>query len=202
MSQHVQSSQEEKPSQSLQAPPPSKKRNWFSRIPPRVRVILAVGVIATAVVLALLGVLGPREGESDNVTGDLAITPTVVITNQVDAININRSVTVSGLQLTLTKATEATKYSNDRKRAGTYTVRVMVHAQNNGSQPVGVPYDSTVRLVLSDGQVVAPKYISVLPATLPGKSQDGFFDFPVSTRVPLSSLTLRFGNDTTVAFSR
>ena len=201
MSQPVQSSQEAKSSQPLQTTPVPKKRNIIARMSPRTRVIVAVTVIATAVVLALLGVLGPREGDSDNVTGDLAVTPTVVVTNLVDTVIINRSVDVSGLHLTVQKAMEATKFSDDRKRAGSYTIRVMAQAQNNTSNPAGIQYDSLLRLVLPDGQTVAPKYISVLPTTLPGKSQEGFFDFPVSTKVPLSSLTLRFGNDASVAFS-
>lgn len=201
MSQPVQSSQEPKSSQPLQPVSAPKKRNIFSRMSPRTHVILAVTVIAIAVVLAFLGVLGPREGGSDNVTGDMAVTPTVGITNLVDTVTINRNVEVGGLHLTVQKAMEATKFSDDRKRAGTYTVRVMAQAQNNASNPIGVQYDSSVRLVLPNGQTVAPKYISILPVTLPGNSQEGFFDFPISTKVPLSSLMLRFGNDATVAFS-
>ncbi|GAC1653446.1 MAG: hypothetical protein NVS4B12_25180 [Ktedonobacteraceae bacterium] len=199
MSQHIQSPQEPKPEQEVQTTPGVKKRGWFSRLSPRTRALLAIIVIAVAVVLAFRG---PSEGESDNVTGDPAFIPTVGITNMVDSLSVNKRVDVKGLQLVVTQATEATKFSDDRKRAGTYTVRVQMHTKNTSSQPIGIQFDSYIRLVLANGQVVAPKYISLLPVTLPSSSREGFVDFPLASQVPLSSLTLRFGNDATMTLSK
>ena len=202
MSQNIQSSQAPKPEQEVQTPPTDvKKRGWFARLSPRMRTLLAIAVIAVAVVLAFHG---PTEGEVDNTSGDPdpAFIPTVGITNQVDALALNKSVDVKGLHLTVSQATEAAKFSDDRKLAGTYTVRVMMHTKNNGSQPVGIQFDSYLRLVLANGQAITPKYISLLPVTLPNGTRDGYADFPLVSQVPLSSLTLQFGSDATMSLSK
>ncbi len=198
MSQQIQSSQEPKPEQTVQTPSPTKKRSWFARIPPRVRTIIAIAVIAVAVVGAFHG---PSEGESDNVMGDPAFIPTVGITNMVDSVSLNKSVAVQGVRLTVSQVMEATKFSDDRKPAGMYTVRVMMSARNTSSSAIAVQYDTLLRLVLSNGQEIAPKYLSVLPETLPHQFTSGFVDFPLAAQVPLSSLTLRFGNEASMLFT-
>lgn len=162
---------------------------------PRTRVILGVGIILLLVVLSFFA---PPEGESSNVTGDLIAVPTVTITNLIQTVSVNRNMNYSGIRITVLQAMLATKFSDDRKRAGSYTVRVIVRTKNLGQTPLGVDYASSVYLVLPDGEIAAPKFLSVRPAELPGGSQTGFFDFPVSTQVTLSSLMLRFKNGTTV----
>jgi len=164
---------------------------------PKMRVALGIGIIAVLVVLAFFA---PPEGETNNVTGDQAVTPTLTITHLVDTVTVNSSAMLNGVQITVTKVMEAEKFSDDRKRAGTYTVRVLVRATNAGAEPVGVQYDQLVRLVLSDGTAIAPKLIGVTPLALPHTSQDGFFDFPISSQVPLSALTLRL-TDQSISFS-
>ena len=54
---------------------------------PKMRVAIAIGVIALLVVLAFFA---PPEGESTNVTGDQAATPTLSITHLVDTVTVNR----------------------------------------------------------------------------------------------------------------
>lgn len=176
----------------------TKKRSWLSSLSPRTRVLIGVGIIFALVILALF--FAPPEGDANNVTGDLPATPTVSITNLVESVTINRNITYNGVQITIQKAMLATKFSDDHRPFGTYTVRVMVQTVYHGPQPVGVKYASVVHLVLPDGQVIAPKFVSVLPVQMPDKTQTGFFDFPVASQVPLSSLTLHFDNNTTVAF--
>ncbi len=164
---------------------------------PKMRVALGIGIIAVLVVLAFFA---PPEGETNNVTGDQAVTPTLTITHLVDTVTVNSSTTLNGVQITVTKVMEAEKFSDDRKRAGTYTVRVLVQATNTGATPIGIQYDQLVRLVLANGSEIAPKLIGVQPLALPHTSQDGFFDFPISSQVPLSSLTLRL-TDRAISFS-
>lgn len=168
------------------------------RLSPRAKVAIGIGIIAILVVLAFFA---PPEGESNNVTGDQEATPTVSITNLMGTLAVNRGIDVQGVHITIAKVMQATKFSDDRKRLGTYTVRVLVQAKNTGQSPIGVSYDSLVRLVLPSGQVIQPKYISVKPVLLPNVSQSGFFDFPTSTSLSLSTLQLRFGTGPTVAFS-
>ncbi len=201
MSQDIQSSQAPKPKQEVPTTPPVKKRGWFSRLSPRMRTLLAIAVIAVAVVLAFHG---PSDGDSDNATGDPdpAFVPTVAITNMVDSLVVNKGVNVEGLHLVVLQATEATSFSDDRKQTGAYTVRVMMHTKTNGSQPIGIQFDSYLHLVLPNGQAIPPKYISLVPVTLPNSINVGYADFPLASRVPLSSLTLHLGNDATMTLTK
>ncbi len=174
--------------------PIPKKR---PRLSGRAKTIIAVVIIAIAVVLAFFA---PPEGDSTNTTGDLPSTPTVVVTNQLSALPLNRQTVVGAIQLTLTQAVLATKFSDDRRPGGVYVVRVQALAHNPQNTVVGVNYVDLVRLQLPDGTLVAPKFLSVKPASLPKSTQSGFFDFPVSTPVNLAQLTLHVGN-TSIPFS-
>ena len=167
---------------------------------PRVRVTLALVVIAIAVVLSFFG---PKEPDPNiGLTTD-SVLPTVGVTNPVGTLVVNRSVDFQNVHLTVTRVEEAGAFSDDSKRAGAYTVRVSVHVQPTDQvrSPAGIDFASLVRLRLADGQTIAPKLISLTPVVLPKQPEDGYFDFPLVTQVPLSTLTLRLGNDTAVAFN-
>lgn len=166
---------------------------------PRAKIILALGIIIFLVVLSFF--LPPEGGDSSNVTGDSAVTPTVSITNPLGTLTVNRSVDFAGVHITVTQVQEATAFSNDRKRAGKYTVRVNVHTVNGGQNSIGIEYAAQVRLLLPDGEAIMPKFVTVAPVALPNQKKDGFFDFPVATQVDLSSLMLRLGASTLVAFA-
>jgi hypothetical protein len=145
----------------------------------RVRVALALLAIAIAVVLSFFA---PKEPDPNiGLTTD-PVTPTIGITNPAGTLAVNRSVDFREVSLTVTKVEEAGAFSDDRKPVGAYTVRVQVH------------------LRLPNGQIISPKLISLPPVVFPKQANDGYFDFPVSTQVPLSSLMLRLGSDTSVAF--
>jgi len=165
----------------------------------RVRVTLALLAIAIAVVLSFFG---PKEPDPNIALTTDSVTPTIGITNPVGTLAVNRSVDFRDVHLTVTKVQEAGAFSDDPKRAGTYTVRVQVHVQPGDTvqSPVGIDYVSLVRLALSNGQIISPKLINLPPVVLPRQPNDGYFDFPVTAQVPLSSLTLRLGSDTSVAF--
>jgi len=164
----------------------------------RAKVILALGIILFFVVLSFFL---PSEGDSNNVTGDAAVTPTVSITNPVGTMTVNRAADVSGIHITVTQVQEAAAFSDDREHGGKYTVRVYVHTVNSGQIPIGIDFSSQVRLILPGGQVIAPKYITIAPVALPNQQQDGFFDFPVTSQVDLPLLVLRLDNKTTVPFT-
>ncbi len=180
--------------QTSEAPQPqiARKRPFLS---PRARVILGISVIAILVVLSFFA---PPEGDSNNVTGDPETTPTVTITHLIATGNVNRSVTVDGVRITVTQAMLASGFSDDRKRTGAYTVRVMVNTAYSGQVPLGIGYDSLARLQMADGTLVAPKLISINPVEIPGRPQTGFLDFPVATQVPLTQLKLYFGSNVVV----
>ena len=173
-----------------------KKRRFLSA---RTGTLIAIAVIMLAVILTLF--YAPPEGETNNATGDAEMTPTLGITHLAETLDINHTFQYKGVDITLSQAMIATKFSDDRSRAGVYTVRVTVQTQNKGQGIIGIPYASLAQLVLPDGQVVASKRVSVNPVDMPNSTQSGFFDFPVATQVPLSSLTLQFGQNT-VPFSK
>jgi len=174
-----------------------KKRNNLS---PRARVIVALAVIALMVLVVVF--LFPRERDSTIVVGD-TVGPTVTATNFVGTLVVNRSFDFNNVHYTVARVTQASAFSDDHKLAGVYTVRVDVQANSDSSlqNPIGINYPSLVRLILPDGQSISPKLVSLAPLFLPGGSQRGFFDFPVNSQVVLSTLVLKMGNETTVAFS-
>jgi hypothetical protein len=175
----------------------NKKRFHVS---PRARVILALASIALLVLIVVF--LFPRERDSTIVIGD-TVGPAVTATNFVATLVVNRSFDYHNVRYTIARVTQASAFSDDHKLAGVYTVRVDVQASSDSSlqNPMGINYSSLVRLVLPDGQSISPKLVSLAPLFLPGGSQSGFFDFPVNTQVVLSTLALKMGNETTVAFS-
>ncbi len=174
--------------------PLPKKRPLLS---PRARVIVALAIIALLVVLAFFL---PPEGGSTNVTGD-TIPSTPAVTNFVSTMAVNRSVDFNNVHFTITQVTQAAAFSDDRKQAGAYTVRVEMQARSDSnSQAIGIDYLSLARLLLPGGQAIQPKLISIAPLVVPNQTQSGYIDFPVNTRVDLSSLMLRLGQST-VAFS-
>src|SRR5437763_12294491 len=167
---------------------------------PRARVIAALAVIALMVIIVVF--FFPRERDSTIVIGD-TVGPTVTATNFVGTLVVNRSFDYHNVRYTVARVTQASAFSDDHKPAGKYTVRVdmLAHSDSSLQNPIGINYPSLVRLVLPDGQSISPKLVSLAPLFLPGGSQSGFFDFPVNSQVELSTLVLKMGNETSVAFS-
>ena len=178
----------------------TKKKGWFASIPPRVRVAIALAVIA---ILAVLSFFAPPEKDASNVTGD-TLPETVTVTHPVSALSVNRGLDYNTVHITITQVAEAASFSDDSKRGGVFTVRVEMQAQNMAKTqvPVGIDYASLARLVLDNGQVIAPKLVSIAPVILPNTPQSGYIDFPVSSQVDLSTLAFRMGSGGMVVFSR
>jgi hypothetical protein len=166
---------------------------------PRTRVILALAAISLLVVIVV--VFFPRERDSTIVVGD-TVGPNVAATNVVGSLNVNRSFDYNNVHYTVASVSQASAFSDDHKTAGVYTVRVemQAHSDSGLQAPTGIDYSSLVRLVLPDGQSISPKLVSLAPVILPDGSQSGFFDFPVNSQVVLSTLMLKMGKETMVAF--
>lgn len=166
----------------------------------RGRVTIALIVIGIAVVLAFLS---PDKEQDPNIFGTEPTTPTVSVTHVVGSLTVNKSITYSNVQMTVTQVQEASAFSDDQKQTGTYTVRVNVHFEPGQKlqSPVGIAYASVVRLMLSNGQDIAPKLVNASTVIFPQQPTDGYFDFPVNNQVPLTSLMLKVGSNTSVAFN-
>ncbi len=174
-----------------------KKRRFRSV---RIGTLIAIAVIMLAVIMVLF--YAPPEGDTNNVRGDFEMTPTLGITNLMEKVDINHTFQYKDIDITVSQAMIATKFSDDKNRAGKYTVRVMVKTQYKGQEILGVDYASLAHLVLPDGKVIGVKRVSVNPVEMPNQPQTGYFDFPVDTQVSLSTLSLRFDTSTTVPFGK
>lgn len=158
---------------------------------PRVRIALGAAIILLITILAVL--YAPPEGESNNASGDLPLgTQTIVVTNKLDSVAINRDIEFQGVHISIKDATLAKKFSDDRKRRGNYTLRVKADAINKSNSVQGIDYASLVYLVMPDGTKVPAKLISIKADALPGQLQSGYFDFPLSTPISLSDLKVIF----------
>jgi hypothetical protein len=158
---------------------------------PRVRIALGAAIVLLITILAVL--YAPPEGESNNASGDLPLgTPTIVVTNQLDAVAINRDIEFQGVSIAIKDATLAKKFSDDHKRNGNYTLRIEADAINKGTNVLGINYASLVYLVMPDGKKVPTKLISIKADALPGQLQSGYFDFPLSVPISLADLKVFF----------
>lgn len=168
----------------------------------RVRVSLGIAIISIAVIAVFLS---PYKEPSDpNI--ELLNNPnpvTVVVTNPIGTLNVQRGVHYKQETLTVTNVQEAGAFSDDRKKAGKYIVRVNVHVLPDSSlqSPLPVDYASLVRLILPNGQSMAPSLINLEPVTFPGKSQAGYFDFAFNAPVTLSGLSLKLNGEPALAFN-
>src|ERR1700680_3809960 len=180
----------------VQSPGPAKKRPRLSH---RAKVIIALVIIGIAVVFAFFA---PSEGDSNNITAD-TIPATLTVTNLVASMTVNRGADYNHVNITVAKVLQASKFSDDRKRSGVYTIRVNLAAQTDKGQqsPVGIDYAIIARLQLANGQLIAPKLVTMSPNVLPNQTFTGFIDFPVDAPVTLTNLTLQLGSSSPVPFS-
>ena len=139
---------------------------------PAARVVLAIVGIGIAVILSFF--LPKEQDPNIGLTTD-SVKPTVGISRPVGSIMVNRSVVYRDVTIMVTKVEEAGAFSDDRKRAGIYTVRVSVHVQPGDTiqSPIGIEYATLVRLVLPDGEVISPKLITILPIVIPNQAKIG-----------------------------
>src|SRR5690242_2567287 len=105
-------------------PPPERPKEIFlARIPPKWRVVLGLSVI---VLMVIFSFIRPLERDPDM---------PVTVTNLLQTLDTHHELNFRGVHLTISKVLLASKFSDDTKRAGTFTVRVEVQTKTLGSQP-------------------------------------------------------------------
>jgi len=157
-------------------------------------------MIVAAIILMMFYSHLPHANPAQGTFNDFT-TPVPTVINPVSTVAVNRSVSVDGLGVTVTRVEQAGYFSNSRKHSGRYTVRVYLQTQNTEAQPLAIDFVANTRLLLPNGQVIAPQELAVSPVTMPKESQIGYLDFPVQDTLPLTALTLRFNPSTSVAFA-
>jgi hypothetical protein len=158
-----------------------------------VLVVAILFVIALFMFYSHFPSANPAQGTFNDVT-----TPIATATNLVSSVTVGRSVTVSGLQLTITRAQQAGSFSDARKHTGRYTVRIYLQTHNAGQDPIDVDFIHRIHLILPSGQVIAPQVLAIFPLTMPKASQAGFIDFPLQDIVQLEGTMVRFDTGTIV----
>ncbi|MBA2396895.1 MAG: hypothetical protein H0V70_29590 [Ktedonobacteraceae bacterium] len=163
------------------------------------RTTLVVVVASVIAVLAIFMVYShfPSANPAQGTFNDFT-TPIATANHPVSSVTVDRSVTVSGLQLTITHAQQAGSFSDARKHTGRYTVRVYLQAHNAGQDPIDVDFIHRIHLILPGGQVIAPQVLAIAPLTMPKASQAGFIDFPLQNIVQLEGTMVRFDAGTLV----
>ncbi|GCF08033.1 hypothetical protein [Dictyobacter arantiisoli] len=166
----------------------TKKRSFISR---RWGTILGLIVIAIAVVSVLLS--GPHEVEHDSLFAPPAAA-TIVVTNQVADTALHQTYVYQDVHLSFTRATLASKFSDDFKLHSKYVVRVYLDTTNTLKDAIGVDYVSLTSLILPNGTKVGGKLASINAAVYPGEKQSGYIDFPLNEKIDLTRIQIQFNN--------
>jgi cytoskeletal protein RodZ len=107
---------------------------------------------------------------------------------------INQTVKYSDIDITILNVQQAQSFADDNSTQSGI-VRLNTREQNTSSRNTGYLYSDVARLILPDKSAVAPvntlKYTGPDPAT----TQTNWWDFPISTSVKISDLTLQLGKD-------
>lgn len=158
-----------------------------------------VGLTLALVLLMMVGGVGlfmlyshlPKDPVSS--VGEVA-TPTVGAINPVARLDLRKEVTVDGIQVTISQVQQAAGFTDQRKTAARYTIRVNVQTQNPGKEPIGINLSERALLVFPNGKTIKPQLISVAPVTMPKETLVGYMDFPTPDPTDLGTLVLRIDN--------
>ncbi|WP_376793924.1 hypothetical protein [Thermogemmatispora sp.] len=117
-------------------------------------------------------------------------TPTSAITR----LHVARAAPYAGLTFQVVEAQYASAFSDDLIRPGPAQVRLRLHVVNAGSTQVSVIYYDAARLLVPGQKPIAPSNVNLAVALAPGKSADGWLDFPVPRGTRLETLKLQLGS--------
>jgi hypothetical protein len=109
-------------------------------------------------------------------------------------VPIHQTVRYADVDITLLTVQQAQRFADDSStQAG--VVRLNTREQSTSSQRSYYLYSEVARLILPDKSAVAPANTQHFGAPDPQATQINWWDFPVSTSVTISDLTLRLGTD-------
>jgi hypothetical protein len=107
---------------------------------------------------------------------------------------LNLKLTYASVAITLVSAQKATTFTDDTSTSGPGGV-VRINLQENNTTTSNPDYaeSGAMLLVLPDGNTVQPGNSFQLVSPAAGVNRQNWIDFPLTTAVPLSQLTLRIG---------
>jgi cytoskeletal protein RodZ len=107
---------------------------------------------------------------------------------------INQTVRYSDVDITILTVQQAQSFADDRSTQSG-VVRLNTREQNTSSRNTLYVYSEVARLILPDKSAVAPVNTQQSGGPAPAVTQTNWWDFPLSTSVKISDLTLQLGTD-------
>jgi len=125
---------------------------------------------------------------TDNNTGSNG-TVTVPLTTK----NINAALTYASVDITILNAQEASSFSDDSSPSSPVLLRVNMKQHNPTASTIFLSYSENFHLILPDGTSITPASEHDIGAVDQAVTKTSWIDFPLSSSMDISKLTLRLG---------
>lgn len=112
----------------------------------------------------------------------------------VTTLPVHRTAMYAGLNFTITSAQYASAFADDSIRASQGIVRLNITVANPSPDHITVIYYDIARLLVPHSNAITPTNVNLAVDPAPHTDANGWIDFPVSTDVPLSNLSLQLGS--------
>ncbi|MFL5695734.1 MAG: zinc ribbon domain-containing protein [Ktedonobacteraceae bacterium] len=116
-------------------------------------------------------------------------TATVPLTTK----NINAALTYASVDITILNAQEASSFSDDSSPSSPVLLRVNMKQHNPTASTIFLSYGENFHLILPDGTSVTPASEHDIGAVDQAVTKTSWVDFPLSSSMDISKLTLRLG---------
>ena len=107
--------------------------------------------------------------------------------------NINAAVTYASADITILNAQEGSSFSGDSNPNSPVLLRVNMKEHNPTASTIFLSYNDNFHLILPDGTSVAPSSEHDIGAVDQAVTQTSWLDYPLSSSMDISKLTLRLG---------
>ena len=109
---------------------------------------------------------------------------------------VNATVTYASVDVTIMNAQKASSFTDDTNTSSPYVVRLNIKEHNPSTSAVYMFYGDNFHLLLSDGTSIAAGSEHDSSGIGQDVTRSNWVDFPVTTNVDVSKLTLRIGGAT------
>jgi len=116
-------------------------------------------------------------------------TATVPLTTK----NINAALTYASVDITILNAQEASSFSDDSNTSSPVRLRLNMKEHNPTANTIFLSYGENFHLILPDGTSVTPASEHDIGAVDQAVTKTSWVDFPLSSSMDISKLTLRLG---------
>lgn len=136
-------------------------------------------------------------GSTGNGAPANSVTPTIVPATQ----KMNVAITYSSVALTISSIQEASSFTDDANANTPVLLRVNTSERNPTNSTIYLFYGDNFRLILPNGTSVAPTSEQNSGSIDQAVSRQNWLDFPLTTKVDISKLTLQIGAPTEAQIS-